>query len=150
TNSVGDLDMSDIYYEWVNDVVGQEREVYPDKWFGLLAYNDVTDPPSFQLDDHVVPFITKDRMTWIDDDMRKYGHRQMDEWREVANKIGWYDYMYGVHYMVPRVFPHLMAETFQYASENDVYGDYIEMYHNAGDGPKAWLAAKLMWDPYQH
>lgn len=141
--------MSDIYYKWVNDVVEQVREEYPDKWFGLLAYNDVTDPPSFKLDDHVVPFITKDRLTWIDDDIEDYGHYQMEEWEKVANNIGWYDYMYGTFYMVPRVFPHKMAETFQYAKEHNVIGDYIEMYHNAGDGPKAWLAAKLMWDSDQ-
>src|SRR5699024_6061307 len=125
------------YYAWINEVVEQVLDVYPDKWFGLLAYNNVTDPPSFPLNPRVVPFITKDRLTWIDDDIREYGHSQMDEWKQVADQIGWYDYMYGIHYMVPRIFPHHMAETFQYAVENQVYGYYIEMYHNIGDGPKA-------------
>src|SRR5699024_3560351 len=129
-NSVGDVDMAEIYYEWVNKVVEQVLAVYPDKWFGLLAYNNVTDPPSFSLNPRIVAFITKDRLTWIDEDIRNYGHSQMEEWKQVANQIGWYDYMYGVFFATPRVFPHVMAENFKYASENQVYGHYIEMYHN--------------------
>ncbi|MGI2295327.1 DUF4838 domain-containing protein [Paenibacillus sp. GXUN7292] len=148
-NSIGFVNMSEIYYAWVNEVVEQVLEVYPDKWFGLLAYYNVMDPPSFPVHPRVVPFITKDRMAWMDDDIRAAGHQQMEDWQAKAEQIGWYDYMYGTLYVLPRVYPHLMAETLQYAAQNNVYGHYNEMYHNAGDGPKAWLNAKLMWNPDQ-
>ena len=102
-NSIGMVDMSDIYYAWVNEVVTRVLEVYPDKWFGVLAYYDVMDPPSFPLHPRVIPLITKDRMAWIDDDVRAAGHKQMDAWNAVAAQVAWYDYMYGgAHYIVPR------------------------------------------------
>ena len=121
----------------------------PDKWFGLLAYDCVTDPPSFTLHPRVVPFITKDRMTWIDEEVRALRHKHTEEWQSRANQLAWYDYMYGVHYVVPRVYPHLIAENLRYAKEHGVVAHYIEMYHNIADGPKPWLISKLLWDPYQ-
>ncbi|MGI6083067.1 MAG: DUF4838 domain-containing protein [Limnochordia bacterium] len=149
-NSIGMVDMSDIYYFWVNQVVTRVLEVYPDKWFGLLAYCEVMDPPSFPLHPRVVPFITKDRMAWIDDDVQAAGHKQMDAWNAVAAQIAWYDYMYGgVHYVVPRIFNHVMAENFRYAKRHGVVGTYTEMYHTVIDGPKPWLAARLQWNPDQ-
>lgn len=149
-NSIGMVNMSDIYYAWVNEVVTRVLEVYPDKWFGLLAYADVMDPPSFPLHPRVIPFITKDRLAWIDEDVRTAGHRQMDAWNAVAAQVAWYDYMYGgAHYVVPRIFSHVMAENFRYAKRNGVVGTYTEMYHTVIDGPKPWLAARLQWNPDQ-
>lgn len=148
-NSVGLMDMSDIYYDWVNKVVQGVREVYPDKWFGLLAYNNMTDPPSFKLDSHIVPFITKDRMTWIEDEIESVGKAQLEEWNEKAENIGWYDYIYGISYTLPRVYTHLMAENYRYSAENGVSAHYAELYPNWGEGPKPWVSAKLQWDPYQ-
>lgn len=148
-NSVGVVDMSDIYYEWVNEVVEQVLLVYPDKWFGLLAYQNVMDPPSFPVHPRVVPFITKDRMTWADSGIKADGQQQMDDWNGKASQLAWYDYMYGTFYLLPRVYPHLMAENYRYAKENNVIANYTEMYFNIGDGPKAWVSAKLQWDPYQ-
>src|SRR5699024_4629449 len=124
-------------------------EEYPDKWFGLLAYHNVMTPPSFKLNSHVVPFLTKDRMLWIDEDVKEEGQALVAAWQEKASQIGWYDYMYGIHYMVPRVYPLLMAKNYRYAEEHDVFYHYAEMYPNAGDGPKAWLSAKLQWNPDQ-
>jgi hypothetical protein len=149
-NSIGLVDMSDIYYAWVNEVVTRVLEVYPDKWFGLLAYYDVMDPPSFPLHPRVIPFVTKDRMAWIDEDIRDAGHKQMDAWNEVASQVAWYDYMYGANfYVVPRIFSHVMAENFRYAKHNQVVGTYTEMYHTVLDGPKPWLSARLQWNPDQ-
>lgn len=148
-NSLSLVDMSDIYYAWVNAVVEKVTEVHPDKWFGLLAYQEVMDPPSFPLHPRVVPMITKDRMTWIDDGIRSAQHEQMEAWSEVARQVGWWDYMYGSLYYVPRFYPHLMAQNLQYAAERGVVGVFSEMQYNALDAPKAWLYAKLLWNPYQ-
>jgi hypothetical protein len=149
-NSVGMVHISEIYYAWVNEVVSRVLEVYPDKWFGLLAYYEVMDPPSFPLHPRVIPFITKDRLAWIDDEIREAGHRQMEAWNEVAAQVAWYDYMYGANfYVVPRIFNHVMAENFRYAKANNVVGTYTEMYHTVLDGPKPWLSARLQWNPDQ-
>lgn len=148
-NSVGLVNMSDIYYAWVNEVVTEVQQVLPDKKFALLAYQNVTDPPSFPLHPSVIPFITKDRMTWSDEEVRQIGHDQMEAWNLKADRFGWYDYMYGLHYLTPRVYPHLMAEALRFGADHGVIANYTEMYNNLGDGPKAWLAARLMWNPYQ-
>ncbi|MDF2721988.1 MAG: hypothetical protein K0Q59_1663 [Paenibacillus sp.] len=146
-NSMGYVNMSELYYGWVNTVVGQVRQVYPDKWFGLLAYREVNDPPSFSLNDHVIPFVTKDRMAWIDEDVEADEQAMTEAWNAVAAQIGWYDYMYGTLYLLPRIYNEQTIENWQYAAEHDVVGTYTEMYPNAGDGPKAWLFAKLLWNP---
>ncbi|WP_158302117.1 DUF4838 domain-containing protein [Paenibacillus mesophilus] len=146
-NSIGLVNMSDIYYAWVNEVVEQVLEVYPDKWFGVLAYKNVMDPPSFQLHERVVPVLTKDRMAWADEDVRDAGEAQTVQWTAAASQLAWYDYLYGIYYTIPRVYPHLMAEQYRYAEEHEVIAHYAEIYNQLGDGPKAWLAAKLQWNP---
>ncbi|GAA3413560.1 DUF4838 domain-containing protein [Paenibacillus hodogayensis] len=146
-NSMGYVDMSDLYYNWVNQVVERVRLVYPDKWFGLLAYREVNDPPAFALNDHVIPFVTKDRMAWIDGVVEADEHALTDAWNAVAAQIGWYDYMYGTLYLLPRIYNGQTIENWQYAADHQVVGTYTEMYPNAGDGPKAWLFAKLLWNP---
>ncbi len=147
-NSVGLVDMSDIYYDWVNQVVEGVLEVYPDKWFGLLAYENVTDPPSgIQLNSRVVPLITKDRMAWIDEDIRDAGQAQMEAWSLVADNLGWYDYNYGAPYTLPRIYTGLMADNYRFARDHGVIAHYSELYPNWGEGPKAWISAKLQWNP---
>jgi hypothetical protein len=150
TNSLGLVDMSDIYYGWVNQVAEGVLSAYPDKWFGLLAYQEVMDPPSFHLNSHVIPYITKDRMAWIDPDTKQAGHAQMDQWKQAADRIGWYDYVYGTPYVLPRVYMHTMAENYQYAKQIGVAAHYAELYPNWGEGPKPWVAAKLQWNPDQN
>ncbi|MBP1990670.1 DUF4838 domain-containing protein [Paenibacillus eucommiae] len=146
-NSKGLVDMSDIYYNWVNQVAEQVLQVYPNKWFGVLAYENVLDPPSFQLNPRIVPMLTKDRMAWIDPAVKAADEQLMDDWKQVAATTGWYDYIYGTPYLVPRMYPHLMADNFLKAQELDVSVQYAEIYPNWGEGPKGWVTAKLMWDP---
>lgn len=148
-NSVGKQHLSDIYYAWVNAVVEQVLLHEPDKWFGLLAYQEVADPPSFPLHPRVVPFLTKDRMTWIDDGVLAVGESITLGWKARADSIGWYDYWYGLTYTLPRVFPRQMAETLRFGQDNGVNAVYAELYPNWGEGPKPWVAARLLWDPEQ-
>jgi hypothetical protein len=149
TNSLGLADLSNIYYQWVNEVVEQVTQVYPDKWFGLLAYQNVADAPSFPLHSRVVPFITQDRMTWLDPEIKLNSQERIEQWSEMATQIGLYDYMYGSHYVLPRVYPQLMGETYNYAQHQSVAAHYAEMYPSGIDGPKAWVSAKLQWNPNQ-
>ncbi|WP_238177978.1 DUF4838 domain-containing protein [Paenibacillus contaminans] len=147
-NSVGLVDMSNIYYSWVNQVVAGVLQVHPDKWFGLLAYENVTDPPEgMKLNPRVVPLITKDRMAWADPDIREAGQSQMEAWSLVADHLGWYDYNYGAPYTLPRMYTSLMAENYRFAKDHGVIAHYSELYPNWGEGPKAWISAKLQWNP---
>jgi len=148
-NSAGFVDLSDVYYQWVNEVAAQVLQVHPDKYFGLLAYREVIDPPSFPLNTHVIPFITKDRMAWADEDQKAGDQAIMEQWEQVASQFGWYDYMYGTLYAAPRVYTRLMADNYRYSAQHHVVAHYTEMYNNWGDGPKAYLSAKMQWDPTQ-
>ncbi|WP_158606427.1 DUF4838 domain-containing protein [Paenibacillus ginsengarvi] len=138
-----------VYYDWVNQVVERVLTVYPDKWFGLLAYQSVIRPPSFPLNSHVIPFLTKDRMAWADPEAETLGYADEQSWLQVASQIGYYDYIYGSPYLVPRIYPHQMAETLRHAQDKGIDSYYAELYPNWGEGPKAWVASKLLWDPEQ-
>ncbi|MFC5404275.1 DUF4838 domain-containing protein [Cohnella soli] len=149
-NSVGVLDMSDVYYAWVNKVVEGVLQDYPDKYFGLLAYWNVYDPPStVKLNSHVIPYITDDRLTWIDPDMAALGNDITEKWQLKADNIGFYEYLFGTPYNLPRVYMNQMADNYKYAEEHGVIAHVAELYPNFGEGPKPWLSAKLQWNPDQ-
>jgi len=149
TNSMGYPDMSDIYFKWVNDVAEGVLKVHPDKWFGVLAYLEVNDPPSFKLHPRVIPYFTKDRMAWIDDGIRIKDQTAIEKWNKVSDNLAFYDYVYGTPYMVPRVYPHQMAEYLRYGKEHGVIAYFSELLQNWGEGPKPWLMTKLLWNPDQ-
>ncbi|MBP1994060.1 DUF4838 domain-containing protein [Paenibacillus eucommiae] len=152
-NSLGLTDMSDIYYTWVNDVVERvlaaENGKFKDKWFGILAYQEVYDPPSFQLHERVVPYLTKDRMTWNDSGVLAKDVAIMQAWEQKAANIGLYDYTYGTPYTVPRVYFNILADIFKYGEQHQANAYFTEMAPNWGEGPKAWLMTKLLWNPDQ-
>lgn len=141
--------LSDVYFDWVNQVVEKVLQTHPDTWFGLLAYGPLEEPPTFALHERVVPFVTKDRMAWSDENTEAAGKSRAEQWAQVASNMGWYDYTYGSPYALPRVYPHLMAEYFQISAQNNVSSHYTELYPNWSEGPKAWVMAKLLWDPNQ-
>lgn len=148
-NSVGLPNLSDVYYQWVNDVVSEvvQDPKYQDKKFGLIAYDWVADPPSFDLDEHVVPFLTKDRMSWVDPGVETAGQSLNTAWSARASALGWYDYDYGLTYAIPRVYMHQMADNYRFGEAQGVKYFFTELNPNWGEGPKPWVMAKLQWDP---
>jgi hypothetical protein len=142
-------DYSDLYYDWANKVAEGVLKKYPDKWFGCLAYREVAEPPkAVKVNTRIVPFMTYDRMKWIDPVVQSQGKDLTERWAKQSPRIGWYDYIYGTPYLVPRVYFHKMAEYYRYGYEKGVRAMYAEAYPNWGEGPKLYLALKLQWDPY--
>ncbi|MBP1990854.1 DUF4838 domain-containing protein [Paenibacillus eucommiae] len=154
-NSLGFWNRSDYYYPWVNKVVEGVLEKHPGKYFGLLVYREMYDPPMnedgtpYMLNPQVIPYITDDRLTWLDESIGEVAEQHMESWRQVAVNLGWYEYLYGTPYNVPRVYNHKMADNYKYAQEQGVIGHVAELYPNFGEGPKPWLSAKLQWDSSQ-
>ncbi|RAV22565.1 DUF4838 domain-containing protein [Paenibacillus contaminans] len=148
-NSVGVQHMSEIYYKWVNEVVEGVLQDYPDKWFGLYAYQQVMDPPSFPLNPRVIPVITKDRLAWVDPEVEAQGKAHLEAWSEKAEQLGWYDYMLSYVYPLPRVYPHLVEQLYAYAQDQNVLVHHWDMHPVLGDGPQPWLIAKLGWSMEQ-
>ncbi|MCD9023812.1 DUF4838 domain-containing protein [Cohnella silvisoli] len=151
-NSLGYLDMSNVYYAWVNKIVEGVLQQYPDKYFGLLAYWNVYEPPTdanLELNPRVIPYITDDRLSWNDEEKAEEGHQLTEDWSKKATGLAFYEYLYGFPYGVPRFYPHVMAKNYQYSLANNVVAHVAELFPNFGEGPKPWLSAKLQWNPNQ-
>jgi hypothetical protein len=147
-NYLGFVDYSNMYYEWCNKVIEGVLKVYPDKWFGCLAYYNVSTPPTtVKLHPRLIPYITYDRMAWIDADAKAAGHTNTESWQKASTNLGWYDYIYGTPYCLPRVYFHESAKYLSYGAQHGVRAHYAELYPNWGEGPKPYIFAKLWWNP---
>lgn len=146
-NSQNVMGKSEVYFTWVNAVAAEVAQTYPDRLIGCLAYNATADPPSFPLEPNVVPFLTRDRYGWVDSTIETSEKQRQTAWEAVANKVGWYDYMYGTPYVIPRVYPHLLDEVYAYGLSHSTIGAYAEVYPNWGEGPKPWVHLKKLWNP---
>jgi uncharacterized protein DUF4838 len=145
---LGRRNVSDRYYAWCNRVVEGVLKKHPDKFFGCLAYSEVAEPPTrIKVHPRIIPYMTYDRMKWIDPELRAEGERMTERWHHASPVVGWYDYIYGTPYCVPRVWFHHMAEYYRFAQAHGVRAMYAEAYPNWGEGPKLYVALKLLWNP---
>lgn len=149
-NYLGHTDYSDLYYDWCNQVIEGVLKKHPDKWFGCLAYHNVATPPTKgAVHPRLIPFITYDRMKWIDPKLAAQGHAATEAWQKASGSFGWYDYIYGSPYCLPRVYFHHTQAYLRYARDHGVKAHYAEIYPNWGEGPKPYLYLKLWWNPDQ-
>ncbi len=147
-NFLGMPDYSDQYYAWANQVIEGVLEKHPDKFFGCLAYSNVAAPPAkVKVHPRLVPYMTYDRMKWADPELRRQGEAATEAWEAQSPTLGWYDYIYGSPYCLPRVWFHHMADYYRYGHAHGVRAMYAEAYPNFAEGPKLYLALKLQWDP---
>ncbi|MDB6126914.1 MAG: hypothetical protein JWM35_810, partial [Verrucomicrobia bacterium] len=149
-NYTGVESVSDDYFQWADSVADKVLAHYPDKWFGMLAYEGIAEPPTrVKVHPRIVPFITYDRMRWGDPKLREFGEHLTEQWAEKSPALGWYDYTYGAQYLVPRVWFHQMQEYLAWGAAHHVKFHYAELYPSWGEGPKPWLFTKLLWNPNQ-
>ncbi len=147
-NFLGRVDYSDLYYDWANQVIEGVLERFPDKWFGCLAYSEVAAPPQHtSVHPRLIPYMTYDRMKWKDAELREAGEALTRDWNARSPLLGWYDYIYGSPFCLPRVWFHHMADYYRFGYANGVRAMYAEAYANWGEGPKLYLSLKLQWDP---
>jgi hypothetical protein len=149
-NFLGRPDYSDLYYAWCNKVVEGVLKVHPTKWFGCLAYSEVAAPPKkVKLHPRLIPYMTYDRMKWIHPEVAAAGKAATEAWAKATSTLGWYDYIYGTPYCLPRVYFHHLPEYLRYGHQQGVRALYAELYPNWGEGPKPYLFLKLWWNPNQ-
>lgn len=147
-NFLGRVDYSDLYFDWANHVIDGVLKEHPDKVFGCLAYSEVAAPPK-QVSVHprLIPYMTYDRMKWVDPELRAVGEEATRAWHAKSPVLGWYDYIYGSPYCLPRVWFHHMADYYRFGYANGVRALYAEAYPNWGEGPKLYVSLKLQWNP---
>ncbi len=149
-NFLDRVDYSELYYDWANRVIEGVLKKHPDKYFGCLAYSNLAAPPrKVRLHPRLIPFMTYDRNKWIDPEIRQTGQELTVAWQQQSPTLGWYDYIYGRPYLLPRVWFHHMADYYRWGQAHSVRAMYAEAYPNWGEGPKLYVAFKLQWDPAQ-
>ncbi len=147
-NFLGRQDYSDLYFSWANQVIEGVLQTHPDKRFGCLAYSEVAAPPKkVTVHERLVPYMTYDRMKWVDPEIRRLGEDLTRAWNRKSPVLGWYDYIYGTPYVLPRVWFHHMADYYRFGHANGVRALYAEAYPNWGEGPKLYVSLKLQWNP---
>lgn len=151
-NSIGRPSASRSYYTWVNQVVSRvltRRPDLSDKIFPILAYENVIDPPDFDLHPSVIPLLCKESHAWAEEHPGSRGHftDMFDGWGERATVLALYDYNSGHRYLVPRLFSSQIQQAYQYAYAKGMRYSYSDMVPAPlGEGPKAWVYSKMLWD----
>ncbi len=146
----GGPDYSDLFFHFANGIAERVAIKHPDKHIGCLAYHANENPPSFPVHPMIIPYLTNDRGEWYDRDFRQRDLDWISAWRAVCPSVGVYSYDYGSMYIVPRIYPHVHEDFIKFLDRQGVKGWYSEIYSRwCQDGPKAWIASQLMWDPDQ-
>ncbi|QTD54349.1 DUF4838 domain-containing protein [Sulfidibacter corallicola] len=147
-NELGLDDTSDVYYTWANKVVEAVLKRHPDKWFGVLAYSNLLEPPKrVPIHPRIVPFLTYERLKWRRRKERRRGLARERTFHRKAANVGLYDYYYGTPYLLPRPTFHSVATELRHAARRGIRHFYAEAYPNWGEGPKIYLVLKLLWNP---
>jgi hypothetical protein len=137
-------DYSGLYFKFVNDVA---RRV-PGRYLGAYAYDWTENTPGFAIEKNVVPYLTADRSEWFDPEFAAEDQALIRRWVAAGPEVvGLYDYHYGAPFLVPRPTLYAVTRAIPFAHQAGARAFYAEVNPNWGlDGPKAWLAAELLWD----
>jgi hypothetical protein len=121
------------------------------RYLTALAYYWTEEAPTFQLHPRVMPVLTSDRAQWHDPAYRSQDRALIERWANSgAKRIATWDYYFGAPYPYPRQFNQWIAESLQHLHQNGVDVFFSQLPAAWGlDGPKAWLAAELLWDSHQ-
>lgn len=147
-NTFGHHDASAAYYSFVNAVAERVAVEFPTATLGALAYLNVGDPPPFSLHPMVIPFLTWDQGRWADTAGATSAQQLSQRWLAVANRFGWYDYLYGGIYVVPRMDMTARATAYRWAADAGIGDMYAELYPGWSEGAKPWVVSKLFWNPH--
>lgn len=142
-------DRTNSYFSFCNKVAELVTQKYPDAKLGFLAYDNLMEPPPMEIHPALMPFITYDRMYWLVPEKKKYDQELTEAWGKKLPDIAWYDYTYGKHYIMPRMYLRLMQQYMKWAKEHGVRHYYAEhgLTEDFHEGPKFYIMAKLLWNP---
>lgn len=142
---------SDTLFGFLNRLATRLEGEFPDRLITTYSYQWTEQVPQFPVHRNVVPFLTADRSQWFDPAFKAEDQDLIRRWVQAGPRVvGAYDYYYGAPFLVPRPTLSAVAESIPFLHRAGVRAFYAEVYPNwALDGPKAWLAAQLLWDATQ-
>ena len=148
----GRPDYANLTFRFMNRAAEALAPSHPDKFLGTLAYYWEENTPDFPVHPQVLPFLTADRSQGYDPAFWQEEFSLQERWAKAGpRRLGLYDYLYGVGFVVPRVHPRLIAENLRHARTVGFTDYYCEATPNWGiDGPMMWLVAQLLSDPNQN
>ena len=142
---------SDRWFTYINTVARALQTSHPGKFVGCLAYLNVEAPPRNidHLEANVAIYLTQDTAQHLDPAYRDEDREFVRTWTTKCDHVCKYDY-YGLGWVLPRYFPHLLADDIKFQHRIGVKAFYAEAYpHWPGFGPQIWLASKLWWNSDQ-
>jgi len=140
--------VSDRYFTFVKAVADAVAGAHPDKFVTCIAYSVVESPPKrIKLPSNVGVVITQDVAQWHDAAYKQADMEFARSWARAARAFGTYDYT-GLTWLMPRVYPHLMAESLRFYDEVGAVAVTNEAFPTWWyAAPQLYLRARLMWDP---
>jgi len=141
--------VNDRYFKFVKQVADVMAREYPDRKLGLIAYNSTVVPPlSDQKYSNVNVLVTRDSFQYFDPEYLATDLEQDRRWLELTNgNVYRYDY-YSFGWLVPRYYPHRLAQDIRRMRDMGVKGIHAEdkpLWPLVG--PSYYVIAKLWWDP---
>ena len=142
-------DYSKLVFGFTNAVAELVAQRHPDRWLPAYAYYWCENTPGFPIAKNVIPFLTADRSQWAHPEFAAEDKALIERWcRSGAGIVGAYDYYYGTPHFAPRPTLYAVKQSIPFMHRAGVRAFYAETYANwALDGPKPWMAAKLLWEP---
>lgn len=155
----GRPDYSPLVFTFMNRAAAELARIHPDKYLGCLAYYWCENTPPFQLDPHVIPFLTADRAQSYDPAFRReeldlqtrWGRAHRRDSAPIGPRLGLYEYYDGYGFLIPRVPIHAFAEHIRHAHAVGFTDYFGEAGFNWGlSGPLPWVVAELLQAPRQN
>ncbi len=138
---------SEVYYKWVNEVVEGVIRNHPDRYFGVLAYTGVVNPPSFRLHPNVTVFVCFETYACVDPEAEAQWKELIGEWSKKASSLGIWEYGYGLpRYTLPKVYFRQQARMLRHLADMGGDAGFVESFPHFGEGPKRYLYLKLFYD----
>jgi len=141
---------SDRYFDFVSRVASALARDFPDRRVGAIAYASVEPVPqrTKRLPPNVNIVITQDTSQYHDEDYLKQDIEFIKAWKAVCNdQLYKYDY-YGLTWLVPRYYPHIIAADTRRMRALGIHGYFCEEVPAWPTvGPMIYAAAHLLWNP---
>jgi hypothetical protein len=144
--------VSYLYWTFMNKLAGRLEEKLPGKKVEGLAYSVTRFAPPFKLHPNVVVFTNFHIAELEADGILKAdakGMTPVDEWLSVCSSYGNHDWYHGNGYLIPRIYSGYWSRYIRHLKSKVPFTyQHAELYwHWKLDGPKAWVLARMWWNP---
>jgi len=137
---------SDMYFHFVNEVARRVGKEFPDRYLGVIAYNDVTAPPVGGVESNVHVGIVNDVSEYYDATYRSKDEDLVKAWQAKGITLGFYYYT-GLAKLVPAYFSRMLAGVLKDKHRRGFTAVECEVYPGwPWNGPQAYMQARLWWD----